>query len=70
MLYMVPKRKTPVVAKPKAIVDISADELRRLQEHDSTLANIRQIQSCDIAASTSESSGREQEIFVSENSCQ
>ena len=27
-------------------------------------------QSCDIAASTSESSGREQEIFVSENSCQ
>ena len=27
-------------------------------------------QSCDIAASTSESSRREQEIFVSENSCQ
>ena len=28
------------------------------------------VQSCDMAASTSESSGREQEIFVSENSCQ
>lgn len=37
----IPKRENPVVAKPKGILDISADELQRLQEHDSTLANIR-----------------------------
>ena len=37
----IPKRENPVVAKPKGILDISTDELQRLQEHDSTLANIR-----------------------------
>eukprot|EP00731_Ephydatia_muelleri_P006651 Em0003g899a len=42
MLYSeIPKRENPVVAKPKGILDISTDELQRLQEHDSTLANIR-----------------------------
>eukprot|EP00731_Ephydatia_muelleri_P022383 Em0014g974a len=39
----VPKREDPVEPKSKGILDISADELQRLQENDSTLANIRQM---------------------------
>ena len=37
------KGETLVPVVPKGILDISADELRRLQEHDSTLADIRRM---------------------------
>ena len=48
----VSKREDPVVAKSKGILDISADELQRLQEHDSTLANIRQMVADDRGVGT------------------
>ena len=41
--FDVPKREDPVVTKSEGISDISADKLQRLQEHDSTLSNIRQM---------------------------
>ena len=39
----VQKREDPVVAKSKGILNISADKVQWLQEHDSTLAHIRQM---------------------------